>query len=90
MPPGVLFADRTRERTAAWPAGLWEGSDTVAEIKIERKRRHLLPWILALVLLALVLVGLVAGANREPETTPDRGTATTWQDDTPPRLRQYA
>ena len=86
----MLFADPSTERAVIWPAALWEGSDTVAEIKIERKRHNLLPWILALVLLALVLVGLVAGANREPETAPDQGTATTWQDDTPPRLRQYA
>lgn len=64
----------------------------MAEIKIERKRRSVLPWIIGLVLLALVLWGLVALANRNAAAAADRGTAAAdaWRDDTPPRLRQYA
>jgi len=67
------------------------GRDTMAEIKIEPKRRSLLPWILGLVLLALVIFGLMAAAeDRNAAGTADHGTATTLRDDTPPRLRQYA
>jgi hypothetical protein len=65
----------------------------VAEIKIERKRRSILPWILGLILLALVIWGLVAMTNRSEAEAADRGTAArdAWRDDdTPPRLRQYA
>jgi hypothetical protein len=62
----------------------------VAEIKIERKRRPILPWIIGLVLLLLVLWGLVV-ANRTAAAA-EHGTARTdmLRDDTPPRLRQYA
>jgi hypothetical protein len=66
-------------------------SNTVADTKIEPKRRRLLPWILGLVLLALVAFGLMAmAADRHAAAAPDHGTATTVRDDIPPRLRQYA
>lgn len=62
----------------------------MAEIKIEPKRRSLLPWILGLVLLALVIFGLMAAADRNAAAPADHGAATTLRDDIPPRLRQYA
>ena len=64
----------------------------MAEIKIEPKRRRsLLPWILGLVLLALVIFGLMAAAEDRTAAGPaDHGAATTLRDDIPPRLRQYA
>ena len=63
----------------------------MAEIKIEPKRRSLLPWILGLVLLALLIFGLMAAAeDREAAAAPDHGAVTTVRDDIPPRLRQYA
>jgi len=64
----------------------------VAEINIEPKRRSILPWIIGLVLLALVIWGLATMANRNAAAAADPGTARTdvLRDDTPPRLRQYA
>jgi Na+-transporting methylmalonyl-CoA/oxaloacetate decarboxylase gamma subunit len=64
----------------------------VAEIRIERKQRSLLPWFLGLVLLVLVIWGVAKMMNRNE--TPGQGSgaaaADTRWDDTPPQLRQYA
>jgi hypothetical protein len=68
-------------------------SETVAEIKIERKQRSLLPWILGLALLLLVIWALTKTMSRSEAAPADRdGSAAsdTLRDDTPPRLRQYA
>jgi len=66
----------------------------VAEIKIERKQHgSLLPWLLALVLLVLVIWGVAKVMNRHPgspDLRPGAAAADTIQDNTPPRLRQYA
>jgi Na+-transporting methylmalonyl-CoA/oxaloacetate decarboxylase gamma subunit len=66
----------------------------MAEIKIERKQRNsLVPWLLALVLLVLVIWGVTKVMNRHPaspDLRPGAAAADTIQDDTPPRLRQYA
>jgi hypothetical protein len=63
----------------------------VADTKTEPKRRRLLPWILGLILLALVAFGLMAmAADRKAAGAADHGRATTLRDDIPPRLRQYA
>jgi uncharacterized protein YpmB len=66
----------------------------VAEIKIERKRHsHLLPWILGLVLLALVILVAASAAHRRAAAPVHRSGAaaadTQW-DNIPPKLRQYA
>lgn len=65
----------------------------MAEIRIERKQHTLMPWILGLVLLALVILALVFMTGRDDgrQRAIDEGAAaaeTTW--DTPPHLRQYA
>lgn len=65
----------------------------MAEIKIERKQRGRIPWILALVLLALVIWSLAKAMDRRPAVPGARTGAAavdTVRDDTPPRLRQYA
>jgi hypothetical protein len=76
----------------------------VAEISIERKteislepnteRKHfkVLPWIAGLVLLMLVIWGLSKMAPKAEAAAPGHGApaADALQDDTPPRLRQYA
>jgi hypothetical protein len=65
----------------------------VAEIKIERGRRGgILPWILALALLVLVIWGVGRAMERRPAPAVHSGAAAadSLQDDTPPRLRQYA
>jgi hypothetical protein len=64
----------------------------VAEIKIERKRHGLLPWIIGLLLLALVIWGLVETGTRQAPEASERGRAAreAVRDDIPPRLRQYA
>jgi hypothetical protein len=64
----------------------------MAEIESEPKRRKLLPWILGLILLALVILGLMAMAEDRTAARPTDhgGAATTLHDDIPPRLRQYA
>lgn len=67
----------------------------MAEIKIERKRRSsVLPWIVGLVLLALVILGAASAARRHavpPVHRPGGAAAadTQW-DNIPPKLRQYA
>ncbi|HEV2853901.1 MAG TPA: hypothetical protein VHC97_13950 [Thermoanaerobaculia bacterium] len=65
----------------------------MAEIKIERKQRSILPWIIGLVLLLLVIWALTKTMNRSEAAPVDRdGSAAsdTFHDPTPPRLRQYA
>jgi Na+-transporting methylmalonyl-CoA/oxaloacetate decarboxylase gamma subunit len=64
----------------------------VAEIRIERKQRSILPLIIGLVLLVLVIWGLSKVRSREEAGDRGRGAAATdaLRDDTPPRLRQYA
>jgi hypothetical protein len=64
----------------------------VAEIRVERKeRRSLLPWILGLILLALVVWGLMEMGDRDRNTT-DSGAASVGVQipEQPPALRQYA
>ena len=64
----------------------------MAEIKIERKQRSLLPWIIGLTLLALVIWGVATMMDRDDTGTEGRGAAAadTLRDSTPPHLRQYA
>ena len=62
----------------------------VAEIKVERKERSILPWILGLVLLALVVWGL--NEMSSPGWNPaDSGTETVGVPipEQPPALRQH-
>jgi hypothetical protein len=48
----------------------------MAEIKVEKKRsNNILPWILGLVLLALVVWGLSRMGNRDQDRTDNQGTA---------------
>lgn len=63
----------------------------MAEIRVVRERRSILPWILGLLLLALVIWG-VAGMSNGDDATGDSGPAAvgvTIQQQ-PPALRQYA
>lgn len=64
----------------------------MAEIRIERRQRSMIPWILGLVLLALAILALASVMGREDgRRTRESGAAaaeSTW--DTPPHLRQYA
>ena len=63
----------------------------MAEIRVERERSSILPWILGLLLLALVIWG-VAGMSNGHDATEDNGAAAvgvTIQQQ-PPALRQYA
>lgn len=64
----------------------------MAEIKIERKQRSILPWIIGLVLLALVIWGVSKVMDRSRTGDENHGAAAvdTLRDNTPPRLRQYA
>jgi hypothetical protein len=67
----------------------------VAEIKIEPKRRvNVLPWILGLILLALVILGAASAAHRHAAAPVHRSggaaAADTQWDNIPPKLRQYA
>ena len=64
----------------------------MAEIRVERKQnRSLLPWILGLVLLALVLWGISEMMGRDDDAVDTGATAVgvTIQQQ-PPALRQYA
>lgn len=64
----------------------------MAEIRVERmERRSLLPWILGLVLLALIVWGLSGGSGRN-ERMDDAGPAAIGiaVPEQPPALRQYA
>jgi hypothetical protein len=66
----------------------------VAEIKIERKQRfNVLPWILGLVLLALLILGAANAARRHaaaPVHRPGAAAVDNQWDGIPPKLRQYA
>jgi len=66
----------------------------VAEIEIEPKRRvDVLPWLLGLILLALVILGAASAAHRHAAAPIHRtgaAAADTQWDDIPPKLRQYA
>jgi Na+-transporting methylmalonyl-CoA/oxaloacetate decarboxylase gamma subunit len=65
----------------------------VAEIRIERKQRSLLPWLLGLVLLVLVIWGvskMMMDRREMPDRSPGAAAADQMRDDTPPQLRQYA
>ena len=87
----MLFANSLTGR--GWEKRIEMRNDTVAEIKIERKQRGILPWITLLVLLVLVVWGLSKVANAAHESpVPRHGEAAAdkVRDDTPPRLRQYA
>jgi hypothetical protein len=65
----------------------------VAEIRVERKeKRSMLPWILGLLLLALVLWGISEMMGGDDDTVEDTGASAvgvTIQQQ-PPALRQYA
>jgi hypothetical protein len=63
----------------------------VAEIRVEHKeRRSLLPWILGLVLLALIVWGLIGSVHGNADA--DAGTEAVGVSvpEQPPALRQYA
>ncbi|MFL6262337.1 MAG: hypothetical protein ACJ76Y_21780 [Thermoanaerobaculia bacterium] len=66
----------------------------MAEIKIAPKRRfNVLPWILGLVLLALVILGAASAAHRHaaaPVHRPGAAAVDNQWDNIPPKLRQYA
>ena len=65
----------------------------MAEIKIERRRNSLLPWIVGLVLLALVILGAASAAHRRAAAhvhRPGAAAADTEWDNIPPKMRQYA
>ena len=66
----------------------------MAEIEIEPKRRvDVLPWLLGLILLALVILGAASAAHRHAAAPIHRtgaAAADTQWDDIPPKLRQYA
>lgn len=63
----------------------------MAEIRIERKSRGMLPWIVGLALLALVVAGLVVAlGERAKARTEDRPSAVRVNDETPRHLRQMA
>ena len=64
----------------------------MAEIRIERKQRSILPLIIGLVLLVLVIWGLSKVSHRAETGKRGRGAtaADAFRDETPPRLRQYA
>lgn len=65
----------------------------MAEIRVERKeRRSMLPWILGLLLLALVLWGISEMMGRDDDTAGDPGASAVGViiQQQPPALRQYA
>lgn len=65
----------------------------MAEIRVERKeRRSLMPWILGLLLLALVVWGLTQMNDRDDGTAVDTGASAAGVsiEQQPPALRQYA
>jgi hypothetical protein len=65
----------------------------VAEIRVEKKeRRSMLPWILGLLLLALVLWGISEMMGGDDDTVEDTGASAVGViiQQQPPALRQYA
>ena len=63
----------------------------MAEIRVERKeRRGMLPWILGLLLLALVLWGISGMAGRDADTAGGASAVGVTIQQPPPALRQYA
>lgn len=67
----------------------------MAEIRIERKRLSILPWILGLILLALLIWGLAESADRDEAGeieggAREVGAGTVPEGDIEPRFRQYA
>jgi hypothetical protein len=79
-----------------------EKEDTVAEIRVERKQRGVLPWLLSLALLTLVVIGFVlvladrdAGRLEEVEAAREAGSIQEAQpeepkkDETPRHLQQW-
>lgn len=65
----------------------------MAEIRVERKeRRSMLPWILGLLLLALVLWGISEMMGRDDDRAGDAGASAVDViiPQQPPALRQYA
>ena len=64
----------------------------MAEIRIERKQRSILPLIIGLILLVLMIWGLSKVSQRAEAGKRGRGAKAVdaFRDDTPPRLRQYA
>jgi len=63
----------------------------MAEIRVERKRRNLLPWILALLLVVLVIWGLSSMTRRDRTAVHgDAAAVDNLIPPQPPALRQYA
>jgi hypothetical protein len=65
----------------------------VAEIRVERKeRRSILPWILGLLLLALIIWGVSEMMGDDDDVNENNGAAAvgTAIEQPPPALRQYA
>jgi hypothetical protein len=63
----------------------------MTEIRIVRRQRGILPWIVGLVLLVAVIWGVAHAARHPAAAQRPKATATdaSW-DNIPPRLRQYA
>ena len=68
----------------------------MAETRVERKQyMHLLPWLLGLILLALLIWGLTEAMKKDETGKTDGGarevgTGSLPEDDVEPRFRQYA
>jgi hypothetical protein len=64
----------------------------VAEIRVERKQPRVVPWIVGLVVLALVILWGLKQLPAHPLRALHRGTAAvnTFQNPTPSRPRQFA
>ena len=65
----------------------------MAEIRIERRQRSMIPWVLGLVLLGLAILALASVMGRDDgRRTRESGGAAAAESvwDTPPHLRQYA
>jgi len=65
----------------------------MAEIRVERRQSHTVPWILGMIVLALVILWSVKVVSAHNHRTGlHRGTSAvnTFQDPTPPPLRQFA
>ncbi|MBW8876193.1 MAG: hypothetical protein JF614_14600 [Acidobacteria bacterium] len=65
----------------------------MAEIRVERRQSNTVPWIVGLIVLALVILwSLKAVSAHSHKAGLHRGTSAvnTFQDPTPPPLRQFA